>query len=188
MAPLQAYRTHRLLVGFTDGNVNLCSVSIVPSRHSPSVPPSYTIIWSALEYFDASEQTPEHYGACGDGPVDAQPTTDAICIGRDHSPCNIAFTEPGEFVQYHFYTSDSEDYDIWVRVASAANDPKIRIELNPVGQPPMSKTFDVRSNGWQAFSDIVWELGEFAFDGESCKRIRLGSSGYEGLQMVKTDN
>ena len=157
MVPLQPALTHRLWVGI-DGNTNLCSLSIVPSLQSPSIPPLYSVVWGALDYFAASAHSPKHLGTCGDGPAAAQQTSDAICLQRDHSPCNIAFTKAEEYLEYEFYTNDWDDFDIWVRVATAVPNRKIRIELHPLGGPVQTKTLDVINDGWQDFHDVVWDL------------------------------
>ena len=68
------------------------------------------------------------------------------------------WTESGEFLEYHFYIPSDDDFDIWVRVAANSPGKRIRIEVNPIGRVPYSKTFIVIDKGWQDFTDIVWDL------------------------------
>jgi hypothetical protein len=162
---------HSLQITFPEGNVNLCSVAIVPSIHTPP------ITWPALDFFGNMDlvgsmyygwyydTTPEHFGTCGEGPVDGQPTSDEICISRDGADCNIAFTDPGEYVEYLFYIppGGGGTFDIWARVAAQSSGRTIDMELVPVG---MEESFDIPAHGWQNFEDVVWRqvpLGENYF-------------------------
>ena len=167
----QFYSKHRLLVAFSDGQVNLCSVKVEPSKYSPSIPPNYSLTFPAIDYSNAYDKSERKYGNCDTSQnydfdvggfstiADAQYTKDRICLDRDHSTCNIGWTQPEEYVEYHFYNTDYDDYDIWIRVSAVHADRKIRVELNPVGDYPQSRTFDVRpTNSWQTFHDIVWDL------------------------------
>jgi hypothetical protein len=72
------------------------------------------------------------------------------------------WTESGEFLEYHFYIPSDDNFDIW-RVATNSPGKRIRIEVNPVGRVPYSKTFTVIDKGWQDFTDIVWDLGPLIF-------------------------
>lgn len=71
--------------------------------HPPAKPPEKRyppITWPALDYDYAEDKDPENYkGNCynhdRDHGVDAQVTSDKVCIERDHAYCNIAYTEPG---------------------------------------------------------------------------------------------
>jgi len=76
-----------------------------------------------------------------------------VCV-----PNSPAHTSPGEYLEYHFYVPHDDDYDVWVRVAANTPGKRLRIELNPVGQPSYSETFNVISKGWQDYSDVVWDL------------------------------
>jgi hypothetical protein len=134
-----SYDIHKLVIGFTDDNINLCSVHIEwnddpktrnfiprsqdPTTHQGEVPP---ITWSAFEYDYAYDTSPDSFqGNCheyykDDGvdgvytsvssarksniflretqtnllqyPFDCVLLQDEICIDRDGSHCNIAWT------------------------------------------------------------------------------------------------
>jgi hypothetical protein len=153
---------HTLYVLFVDNNINLCSVSVKPAtRVIPFRAP-------ALDFNDFYEVDPTQEGVCGNGLVDAQPTSDLICIHRDGSECNIGFTEPGEWVSYYFTSLDSEDYYVWARIASEAPDKTIRLEVEERGgwtysgfkdgNQPTSFTFEAPALGWQAFVDVGFPL------------------------------
>jgi hypothetical protein len=95
---------------------------------TPTIP--FTV--NALDYSDYSEKGDDaNEGNCDTGStVDAQYTTDAICQAR--GPCNIGWTERGEWLQYKFYTTDEQVIhlferdailvDITVRIASLRAD------------------------------------------------------------------
>ena len=131
-----------------------------PSRYTPP------ITFTANDYFWALDSSPSNQlGGCNprDDGVDIQPTTDPVCLYRDGSECNIAFTEPGEVLKYQFYVSsiDEDNYDIWIRASIQARiwPKQILVELQPLGREAFSKTFNIvsRQNGYQFFSDHVWE-------------------------------
>jgi hypothetical protein len=152
---LDAVQEHSVLVGFPSGKVNLCSVSVDIVENPMSIPTSpFTL--NALQYSGYYlDQNESPLGTCNDGLVDAQPTSDFIC--QLSGPCNIGWTEPGEWISYAFRVLDYDDYDIWLRVASASAGRSIRLELPTVREGTLAAEFDVPANGWQSFEDIVWE-------------------------------
>lgn len=155
---------HSLYVFFLHGKVNLCSVSVRKSRY---VDFEKGLNIPALDFDDFYEKDPGVVlGTCGDGLVDAQPTNDLICQYRDSSCCNIGWTEAGEWVSYDFTTPDSEDYDVWIRVASGVPGQKVRAELQfrgdwyhePFVNGSYSRVFDVPALGWQNFVDVRFSI------------------------------
>jgi hypothetical protein len=161
---------HTLYVIFVDGKVNLCSVSVKPTLGRPTVKPTIDkptrIIpfrAPALDFNDFNVANPTQELVCGDGLVDAQPTSDLICIHRDGSECNIGFTEPGEWVSYDFTSLESEDYYIWARIASEVPGKTIRLEVEErldLGDEiqPTSFIFEAPGLGWKAFVDVGFQL------------------------------
>jgi len=98
---------HSLVVGFLEGDINLCSVTIEYSHQTPS------ITWGALAYFDSRDSSPSsQLRGCNpryDG-VDAQPTTDEICISRDNSACNIGRHNNRHVKKAYFPTDTSSSH------------------------------------------------------------------------------
>ncbi|KAG7349597.1 hypothetical protein IV203_012194 [Nitzschia inconspicua] len=125
-----------------------------------AVPP---ITWSALDYYQAFEKTPDtSLGGCNwrnDG-VDAQPTTDTICRERDGSNCNIGWWEAEEYLTYRFTipSNGAGDYDIRVRAASNRAGRHMKMELMRSNGSAVSsfETYDVPSSGFQSFEDLFW--------------------------------
>jgi hypothetical protein len=144
-------------------------VPSVPTRtptsgRTPTSAPltGFSKTWAALEYNDFSDATPGSLGGCnarGDG-VDAQPTTDSICIVRDKSPCNIAWWDPNEYLEYRFTvpSGGAGNYSIRVRASTARAGKYIGIELSSSsdGAFVASESFLVRADGFQTFNDITW--------------------------------
>ncbi|KAL3921131.1 MAG: hypothetical protein SGILL_002911, partial [Bacillariaceae sp.] len=118
-----SYDVHKLVVGFTNGNTNLCSVSVDWNDKRPTMPPhphptsrpvakptpmphptgggggdKAPITFAAFAFEDAYDKTPkESFGNCykyhRDG-VDGSYTSDQVCKERDDAQCFVGFTEP----------------------------------------------------------------------------------------------
>jgi len=132
-----------------------------PSGTEPShgIPP---ITWGALDYDEAFEMTPgESAGGCNfrsDG-VDAQETSDLVCIERDFSPCNIGWWDAGEFLLYRFSVPQGGGgmFDVRIRAASNSAGRHLgMILLTSDGDEWASKAFIVPAMGYQSFNDISW--------------------------------
>jgi hypothetical protein len=122
-----------------------------------SAPP---IIWTALSYYEAFDKTPDtSAGGCnvrGDG-VDAQLTSDLICINRDKAICNIGWWDPDEYLVYRFSVSQGGPFDIRARAASNSLGRLLGMELTLAdGLMVSSKSFNVPMKGYQTFDDLVW--------------------------------
>jgi hypothetical protein len=147
-----------LRVTFETGRMNLCSITIEPISTEP-VPFPIPASIGALDYAYFIEKGTEEYGNCGvDGEVDAQLTSDPVCIERG-ADCNIGWTEPGEWVRYLFTSEESVTADVTIRVASFFPDKEIFFS---VGSPAGSAIgrggiYNSPGEGWQEFEDIVLE-------------------------------
>jgi hypothetical protein len=155
---------HRLYVRFLDGGVNLCAVTVKPSRIAPFRAPAldfdYYLERDGKNYFNS-----DVCGADKQGLVDARPTSDTLCQQRDGSSCNIGWTYAGEYAYYDFDTIDSEDYRVWVRMASLRTDKIVRVELQDRYKPdfdfneqPHSFEFSAPGLGWQNFVDFDFTI------------------------------
>lgn len=96
---LEPYNPHRLWVYFSEGNTNLCSVTVSSQVAVRPIPFSI----NALEYDGSSELGNEILGKCVDGqpPItepDAQTTTNKDAACQALGPCHIAFVQPQEYV------------------------------------------------------------------------------------------
>lgn len=111
---------HNLIVTFTQGQINMCSVSVEYSSHGPAphpapqpaphpvphpaphpvptpgVKPVPPVTFAALDFIEAYETTPKSEGNCpAKAGVDAKYTNDKICMDRDDAHCFVGWTEPG---------------------------------------------------------------------------------------------
>jgi hypothetical protein len=102
----------------------------------------------------------EKFGGCGDEdlPLDGQPNDDPVCDVRG-GQCHVAFTEPGEYLEYSFTAPDTHGSDyvfnIVARVASA-RPRRFRLEIDNGGDY-ISKTLTTSGKGFRVFEDLMWE-------------------------------
>lgn len=104
-----------------------------------------------------SVEDSRHQGRCGVdlGPVDAEFTSDDVCINRDGNECNIGWTKAGEELTYEFSTeSDSPVLSFRIRIASARTGTFVELELDGV---QTSTEVEGPGEGYQAFQDFFWE-------------------------------
>jgi hypothetical protein len=176
---------HVLEVTFLDGSVNWCSVKVNKPRIAPFRAP-------ALEFNDYHEVDSDRNGNCGNGLVDAQRNRDFICQYRDGSNCNVGWTRQGEWIAYDFSTVDSEDYDVWARIASRAPGKRVRLELETRGNPSFDPLEYVQSSyeyeapglGWQAFVDVGFHI----YLGDGNYRFKVSfEDGFVNLCSVGVD-
>ena len=105
------------------------------------------------------EKSAEKYGVCGDADLalDGQPNDDAVCRARG-GQCHVAFTEPGEWLEYSFSVENENPravFNIVARVAS--KQPRdFLIEIDNGGDV-LQKTLTAPGKGFFSFEDVVWE-------------------------------
>lgn len=77
-----------------------------------------------------NDSTRQHFGDCGSGPVDQQYTEDPTGGG-----CHIAWTTPGEWLEYDIQAPKAGHYDILLRLASqtAGKYVEIIVDDKPAG-------------------------------------------------------
>lgn len=161
-------RNGYLVVALTD-TANVGQLPLPPSDTQPSVPSNFGFCSNApiplelAEYPNApaaptvpawfEAELPSRYadgtsGNAGDAQcavvdLDAQFTTD---VGGG---CAVAFTTPGEILEYDFVVDEPGDYDLWIRAATAIANVAIRLEVDgvPVGNVALG------NYGWQSYRD-----------------------------------
>jgi hypothetical protein len=66
----------------------------------------------ALDFSDFFEVSAKKWGNCDTGTiVDAELTSDAVC--QSIGPCNIAYVENGEWLEYSFVTDNDDIIDLF---------------------------------------------------------------------------
>ncbi|KAL3909815.1 MAG: hypothetical protein SGILL_007933 [Bacillariaceae sp.] len=166
---------HRLYIHFLQGSVNMCSVTVKPSRIAPFRAPAtdfdFYLDRDRVDYYDTQSCGTEKQGT-----VDAQATSDILCQKRDGSSCNIGWTVMGEYMYADFDTVEPEDYVVWARVASERADKVVRVELQVRDDPDghfndqqSSFEFNAPGLGWQEFVDVQFAI----YLGEGHYRLRV---------------
>jgi len=203
--PLKAEEPiHSIRMWFVQGNTNFCAIGVnfsdkvsappIPTPTPlPTIPPELVknvppITWKSLDYDIAYETTPNtSKGDCstrGDG-VDAQLTSDDICINRDNSNCNIGWWSRDEYLIYRFSipTGGEGMYSIRARAATRRRGRYIHMGLS-VGNGAEfwdSTSLLVPNNGNQNFNDVIWES---VFLEPNEYSLKLTSSGNTNLCSV----
>lgn len=85
-----------------------------------------------------------HEGNCGSGPVDQQTVTD------NGATCGIAYTKPGEWLEYSLQVATAGKFDLASRVAGNAAGKTFRLSIDGVA---VGGSQSVPSAGWTAFAD-----------------------------------
>ena len=142
---------HSILMSSLDGLMKLCSISVTLVQTAPFTARSLADL---SDYHDTSVI---HKGDCNNGPLDAQHTSDLVCILRDNAECNIGWTEPTEWASYNFQVLSNgiDDYDVWVRLASRSSIRSVRVELVGVRNETFTAEIKAPGKGWQAFRDVL---------------------------------
>lgn len=138
-----------------------CLASGVCSEDSVFPP----VTWAANNYTESFDKTPAESfgdGVChrGDG-VDAQRTTDSICIVRDQSVCNVAWWDPDEYLVYPFSIPQggAGTYNVRIRAAAKSRGKKIGVDVI-AGDGSLYASFSslVVANGFQNFRDVFFPV------------------------------
>ena len=178
----------KVTVTFETGNVNMCSLSVVPAGIGGGGP-EFRVPFHvpALEFSAYQELDNEDVDDCGGGLVDAKTIDDAICKARGAN-CFIGWTAPEEFVEYEALTV--LDYvDVTVRVASANASKKFKLTMYDASDDSVlaEQTFNSPGLGWTSFQDIVWENVSVKFVNHSRLRVTFTSGTFDfGLESHYT--
>jgi len=136
------------------------------------------------------EKSTEKFGVCGDKnlSLDGQPNEDAVCAARG-GECHVAFTEPGEWLEYSFNVPENANrqvYNIIARVAS--EQPRdFLIEIDNGGNA-LRKTLTAPGKGFFEFEDVMWE--QVSIPGRGPERIFVeffdGHTNFCSLRVEET--
>lgn len=103
----------------------------------------------AEKYARFSDTTPTNQGtaSCSATAVDAQTTSDP-----NGGVCNIAYTDPGEWLEYDVSVATAGAFDLSARLASNTTGKSVHLEVDGVN---VSGALVAPSAGWQSFADVV---------------------------------
>src|SRR6188768_881998 len=98
----------------------------------------------AIDFTAFSDSDTVHEGNCGSGPVDQQTVSD------NGVTCGVAYTKPGEWLEYSLQIATAGKFDFVSRLAGNATGKTIRLLIDGVA---VSGSQSVPSAGWTAFAD-----------------------------------
>ena len=98
----------------------------------------------AIDFTAFNDSDTVHEGTCGSGPVDQQTVSD------NGATCGIAYTKPGEWLEYSIQVATAGKFDLVSRVAGNATGKTIRLSIDGVA---VGGSQSVPSAGWTAFAD-----------------------------------
>lgn len=132
----------------------------------------------AEKFSSYEEQTTTHFGDCNAGhPVDMQTTGDP-----DGSRCNIAWTSPGEWLEYELEVVDSGEFAVSLRLATARSNKSVQVEVD--GQSIGSVV--VPNNGWQSYNTLF--IGDVSLATGSHTLRVLFEDGDANLTYIQVTN
>ncbi len=99
----------------------------------------------AIDFSAFNDSDTVHEGDCGSGPVDQQTVSDP-----NGGTCGVAFTKPGEWLEYSLNVTNAGQFNLVSRVAGNAAGKTIRLSIDGV---TVGGSQSVPSAGWQAFAD-----------------------------------
>lgn len=124
----------------------------------PSIPFSAGAYDACTYFLDKSE---EQFGNCGDldTALDGQPNDDPVCDVRGGS-CHVAFTEPGEYLEYSFNIREEQHFEravfnIVLRLA-AIQPRRVKVIIDNRGDT-LSRILTISGKGYFEFEDVLWE-------------------------------
>ena len=98
----------------------------------------------AVDFTTFNDSDTVHEGTCGSGPVDQGSVND------NGVTCGVAFTKPGEWLEYSLQMATAGKFDFVARVAGIASGKAIRLLIDGVA---VGGSLSVPSSGWSAFAD-----------------------------------
>lgn len=110
------------------------------------------------------EASEAKFGICGDSnlALDGQPNDDPVCQARAGvgGECHVAFTEPGEWLEYSFNIneedhSDRAVFNVVLRMAAETRR-TVRVVIDNGGDT-ISKDVVIEGTGFFDFKDVMWE-------------------------------
>lgn len=148
-----AVRNGYLVMVLTDeASVGQFPVPPVDSGAVPSPVPVPEVVTlparvEAEKYWDYFDTTPGNAGlaSCSDTDVDAQRT------GDTGGGCNVAYTRPGEWLEYEVDVARAATFDLVLRVATDAPGRSLHVEIDGVD---VSGSLEAPVSSWQVFRDV----------------------------------
>jgi len=98
----------------------------------------------AVDFTTFNDSDTVHEGTCGSGPVDQQTVSD------NGVTCGVAYTKPGEWLEYSLQVAATGKFNLVSRVAGNASGKTIRLLIDGVA---VGGSQSVPSAGWTAFAD-----------------------------------
>ncbi|HEY0465013.1 MAG TPA: carbohydrate-binding domain-containing protein, partial [Polyangiaceae bacterium] len=98
----------------------------------------------AIDFTTFNDSDTVHEGSCGSGPVDQQTVSDSGVT------CGVAYTKPGEWLEYSLQVATAGKFNLVSRVAGNATGKTIRLLIDGVA---VGGSQSVPSTGWAAFAD-----------------------------------
>jgi hypothetical protein len=112
---------------------------------------------SAIDFHEYRESDGGLNGNCEiDTRVDAKKSSDSRCLSQIwNKNCFVGWTQRGDWLRYKFHNAlGNAPVNIIVTIASARNDKRIRVSLEPGSA---RRVFDAPGEGWNAFEERVLE-------------------------------
>ena len=98
----------------------------------------------AIDFTSFNDSDTVHEGTCGSGPVDQQTVSD------NGITCGVAYTKPGEWLEYSLQVATAGKFSLVSRVAGNATGKTIRLLIDGVA---VGGSQAVPSAGWTSFAD-----------------------------------
>lgn len=98
----------------------------------------------AIDFTAFNDSDTVHEGTCGSGPVDQQTVSD------NGITCGVAYTKPGEWLEYSLQVATAGKFNFVSRVAGNATGKTIRLLVDGVA---VGGSQSVPSSGWTSFAD-----------------------------------
>jgi hypothetical protein len=98
----------------------------------------------AVDFTAFNDSNTLHEGNCGSGPVDQQTVSD------NGVTCGVAFTKPGEWLEYSLQVANAGKFHLVSRVAGNAAGKTFRLSIDGAA---VGGSQSVPSAGWAAFAD-----------------------------------
>jgi len=98
----------------------------------------------AIDFTAFKDSDTVHEGTCGSGPVDQQTVSD------NGVTCGVAYTKPGEWLEYSLQVGTAGKFDFVSRMAGNATGKTIRLLIDGLA---VGGSLSVPNAGWTAFAD-----------------------------------
>ena len=157
-----------LKVHSNTGKINLCSVAILEADEEEIFKMTVPGIYNAMSFTDDFvEKSIERYGDCpvrSDSHIDAKLNQDSVCkqaVSEFDEHCNIAWSEPDEYVVYDIYKESTQtNVKVSIRIASYKSK-SVKVQLYSFDMLTEFGSTTIKTPGrqsWNIYDTIVvWE-------------------------------